>query len=285
VTASVDVDLRTDDHGGDSTFVVRSRQERPNLPSTACPFCPGGLEAPEAYDVRWFVNRWPAMPDDRCEVLLYTPEHEATFWSLGAERARRVVDLWADRTEALGARADVGYVLVFENRGASVGATIPHPHGQIYAFPFVPALPRRELELGGRLGDPGTRVVAESGGWVAFVPEAPPFPYAVRVVTDDPVPDLPSLDDAGRTGLATVLVDVLERFDRVFDAETPYMLWIHQRPTDGGAWPGARLHVEIVTPWRAPGVMRYVAAGELGSGVFFNPVDPEAAAQTLRDAR
>ena len=98
------------------------------------------------------------------------------------------------------------------------------------------------------------------------------------------VPDLPSLDTAGRDGLALLLVDVLERLDRLFDAETPYMLWIHQRPFDGRAWPGARLHVEIVTPWRAPGVPRFVAAGELGSGVYFNPVAPDAAAQALRDS-
>jgi UDPglucose--hexose-1-phosphate uridylyltransferase len=98
-----------------------------------------------------------------------------------------------------------------------------------------------------------------------------------------PVPDLPSLDDAGRNELAALLVDVLERLDRLFEAETPYMLWIHQRPFDGGDWPGARLHVEIVSPWRASGVPRFIAAGELGSGVFFNPVAPEAAAQALRD--
>jgi UDPglucose--hexose-1-phosphate uridylyltransferase len=104
------------------------------------------------------------------------------------------------------------------------------------------------------------------------------------LVPDAPVPDLPSLDDAGRDGLAQLLVDVLERLDRLFDAQTPYMLWIHQRPFDRREWPEARLHVEIVSPWRAAGVPRYVAAGELGSGVYFNPVVPEEAAQALRDA-
>jgi UDPglucose--hexose-1-phosphate uridylyltransferase len=284
VTVSARGDLRTDEHAGALTYVVDSRQDRPNLPAAGCPFCPGGLEAPDDYDVRFFVNRWPAMPGDRCEVILYTPQHDATFWSLGAEGARKVVDLWADRTAALGARDGVEYVLVFENRGAAVGATIPHPHGQIYAFDFVPDLPRRELLRGDQLGDPGARLVAEAPGWRAWVPDAPTFPYALRLVPDEPVPDLPSLDDAGRDGLSQLLVDVLERLDRLFDAETPYMLWIHQRPFDGRDWPGARLHVELVTPWRAPGVMRYVAAGELGSGVYFNPVEPEAAAQALRDA-
>ena len=277
-------DVRTDEHAGYRTYVVDSRQDRPNLPSVSCPFCPGGLEAPEPYEVRWFRNRWPAMPGDRCEVVLYTPQHDATFWSLGAEGAKRVIDLWAERSAELGARDDVAYVLVFENRGAAVGATIPHPHGQIYAFDTVPELPRRELERGEQLGTAGNRLVAETDGWQAFVPDAPMFPYALRLVPAAHVPDLPSLDDSGRVALAGLLVDVLARLDRLFDAETPYMLWIHQRPFDGGDWPQARLHVEIVTPWRARNVMRYVAAGELGSGVYFDPVDPEAAAQALRDA-
>jgi UDPglucose--hexose-1-phosphate uridylyltransferase len=284
VSISTRGDLRMDELTGVQTFVVDSRQDRPNLPEAGCPFCPGGMEAPEEYDVRWFPNRWPAMPDARCEVVLYTPQHDATFWSLGLDGARKVVDLWAERTEALGARDDIDYVLVFENRGAAVGATITHPHGQIYAFDFVPELPRRELGRGTLLGEPGERFVADAPGWRAWVPEAPVFPYAVRLVPDDAVPDLPSLSDDGRQGLAALLIDILARFDRLFDAETPYMLWIHQRPFDGNEWPGARLHVEIVTPWRAPGVLRYVAAGELGSGVYFNPVAPEAAAQSLRDA-
>jgi UDPglucose--hexose-1-phosphate uridylyltransferase len=276
-------DLRIDELTGVRTYIVDSRQDRPNLPAAGCPFCPGGIEAPESYDVRWFVNRWPAMPNDRCEVVLYAPQHDATFWSLGTEGARKVVDLWADRSAALGARPDVDYVLVFENRGAEVGATIAHPHGQIYAFDFVPELPRRELERGTPLEDPGNRLVAEAPGWRAWVPEAPIFPYALRLAPLAAVPDLPSLDDAGREALAALLVDVLERLDRLFDAETPYMLWIHQRPFDGGDWPGARLHIEIVSPWRAPHVTRYIAAGELGSGVYFNPVAPDAAAQALRD--
>jgi UDPglucose--hexose-1-phosphate uridylyltransferase len=277
-------DLRADPHTGIRTYVVGSRQVRPNLPETTCPFCPGGLEAPEPYEVRSFPNRWPAMPDARCEMVLYTPRHDATFWSLGARRARKIVDLWAERTAALGARHDVAYVLVFENRGAEVGATIAHPHGQIYAFDVVPELPLRELGRGDLLGEPGDRLVATAGGWRAWVPEAPAFPYALVLAPETRVPDLPSLDDSGRDGLARLLVDVLERLDRLFDAQTPYMLWIHQRPFDGGDWPRARLHVEIVSPWRAAGVTRYVAAGELGSGVYFNPVPPEEAAQALRDA-
>jgi UDPglucose--hexose-1-phosphate uridylyltransferase len=279
------VRLLEDIHTGLRTYVVGSRQSRPNLPDAGCPFCPGGLEAPEDYEVRWFRNRWPALPDNRCEVVLYTPEHDATFWSLGVAGARKVIDLWAQRSAALGARPDVDYVLVFENRGAEVGATIAHPHGQIYAFDFVPELPLRELERGDRFDEPGDRLVATAPGWRAWVPEAAIFPYALKLVPDAAVPDLPSLDEDGRDGLSALLVDVLQALDRLFAAQTPYMLWIHQRPFDGRDWPHARLHVEIVTPWRAPGVPRFVAAGELGSGVYFNPVAPEAAAQSLREAR
>lgn len=277
-------DLRIDPHTGQHTYVVGSRQARPNLPQTTCPFCPGGMEAPEPYDVRWFPNRWPAMPDARCEVVLYTPEHDATFWSLGVDGARKVIDLWAERSEALGGRPDLEYVLVFENRGAEVGATISHPHGQIYAFDFVPELPLRELKRGTRFDEPGDRLVTTAPGWRAWVPEAAIYPYALRLVPDEEVPDLPSLDGAGRDGLAVLLIDVLEGLDRLFDAQVPYMLWIHQRPFDGGHWPGARVHVEIVSPWRAPGVPRFVAAGEIGSGVYFNPVRPEEAARSLREA-
>ena len=281
---SLPVDRRTDSHTGALTFVVGSRQDRPNLPSTGCPFCPGGLEAPEPYDVRWFVNRWPAMPDERCEVVLYTDRHDASFWALGEKGAARVVELWAERSARLGERDDIAYVLVFENRGPEVGSTITHPHGQIYAFDFVPEVPRRELERGSAFSDPGERLVAAAPGWQAWVPEAPTFPYALLLVPDDDVPDLPSLTGDGRRALARLLTDVLGRLDRLFAAATPYMLWIHQRPFDGGAWPGARLHVEIVTPWRASGVARYVAAGELGSGVYWNPVAPEDAARALREA-
>lgn len=280
-------DLRTDPLTDQQVVIVAKRQGRPNLPTAGCPFCPGGIETPDPYDVRWFTNRWPALPHGHCEVVLYTPEHDASFWSLGVEGARKVVDLWAERTAALGAHDDVAYVLVFENRGPEVGATIAHPHGQIYAFEEVPPEPLAELHDGPCAlcaADPGDRLVAETGGWRAWVPDAATWPYALQVAPVTHEPDLPSLDDAGRDGLAAVLVDVLARLDTLFDAPMPYMLWIHQRPFDGAPWPTAHLHVHVAPLYRAPGTQRFVAAGELGSGVFFNPVDPAAAAAQLRSA-
>jgi UDPglucose--hexose-1-phosphate uridylyltransferase len=278
-------DIRIDPHLGTIVHVVGTRQARPNLPSTGCPFCPGGLEAPDPYDVRWFRNRWPAMQGDRCEVVLYTSDHDATFASLGVAGARKVIDLWAQRTAELGARDDVDFVLVFENRGAEVGATIAHPHGQIYAYDHVPERPRRLLEASWRPdATPGERFVARAGSWSACVPFASNYPIALSLAPDQRVSDLPSLDDEGRNDLATLMVDVLARLDALYGQPLPYMLWFNQRPTDGNPWPQAWLNVEIVSPWRRAGVPRFIAAAEVACGEFFNPVIPEVLAEQLRDA-
>lgn len=274
---------RLDELTRSTTYVVGSRQSRPNRPSTDCPFCVGGLEAPEPYDVRWFVNRWPSMDDDRCEMVLFTPDHDGTLWSLGVDGVRRVIDLWTERTAALGARDDVAYVLVFENRGDEVGATIPHPHGQIYAYPDVPPVPLRELVDGVLAPEqiPAELVVSEHGDWRIWVPYAPTWPYELRIAPRTEVPDLVDRR-CDRDGLAAALIDALARIDQLFDAPMPYTMWIHQRPTDGGDWPGARVHFHICPLYRSPGVQRYVASAEQGGGVYFDPIVPADAAAQLR---
>lgn len=283
-------ELRVDPLTGFEVQVVGSRQSRPNLPTAGCPFCVGGTEAPEPYRVRAFTNRWPSFPDGRCEVVLYCPDHDQTLATLPVDHVREVIDLWAHRTEALGGRDGVDYVMPFENHGPAVGATIAHPHGQIFAFDRIPELPARELDRlksGHALleHDPdGAQVVAEHGGWRAWVPFASVHPYNVRIAPIAQTPDLPALDTAQRDGLAEMLIDVLGRLDHRFAQPMPYMMWWHQRPTDGRPWPQAWVHLEIAGPWRAEGVMRFVAAGELGSGSFINPVLPEEAAAALRAA-
>ena len=278
---------------GQPVVVVAERQDRPNLPAGAsCPFCVGGIEAPDPYRVRWFPNRWPALPGDVCEVLLYTPDHEASLGTIGADGAEAVVQLWAERTEALGARDDVSYVLVFENRGREVGATIDHPHGQIYAYADVPPVPRHELELAVdhgcalcRAGDPDL-VISTHGPWESASPATPAWPYELLLRPLDHTPDLPAVatDDDSRRGLASVLADAVRRLDALFDAPMPYMLWVHQRPTTADTWfdDAAHVHVHIAPVLRAPGAMRFVAAGEVGGGVMFNPVDPVHATAALR---
>jgi len=303
-------ELRLDPLTREWVAIVADRQDRPNLAGDAtaggCPFCVGGIEAPEPYTVRAFENRWPAFvpgglvdarspvqvatgfaalpPRGAAEVVLYSPDHEGSLATIGVAGARAVVDLWAERTEALLGRAEIEYVLVFENRGALVGATIPHPHGQIYAFPFVPPVPRREAEVAAEHGCPlcstvaderagGTRVVRDAGGWLSTVPFASEYPYGLLLTPDRHHQGLPDLDDASRDGLAAALVDAVTRYDRLFDREMPYLMWIH---------PGVHVHVHFAPPLRTGSTPRFVASGEVGSGLLGNPVAPEDAAAALR---
>ena len=276
-------EIRVDPVLGTVVHVVGSRQARPNLPAVGCPFCVGGLEAPEPYDVRWFSNRWPAMDGDRCEVVLYTPDHDATLPSIGVSGVRRVIDLWAERTASLGARDDLDYVLAFENRGPEVGATIAHPHGQIYAYDHVPQRQTRRL-AGGWVPDshPGERSVVERPGWSAWVPEAPTFPLAIEIAPLQRIADLPSMSDLDRDALASMLVDVFGRLDALFDRPLPYMMWLNQRPTVCHGYDDAWFNIEVVSPWRSAGVQRFIASAEVASEEYFNPVIPEELAERLR---
>jgi UDPglucose--hexose-1-phosphate uridylyltransferase len=205
--------------------------------------------------------------------------------TLSPAQARAVVDLWAQRTIELGGRDDVAYVLVFENRGAEVGATIPHPHGQVYAYDFVPPAPRRELDASECVlcePVPDGLLVDSVGGWQCSVPALATWPYELLLAPRDHIPDLPLLDGQSREALATLLPRALGALDAHFGAPAPLMMWIHQRPFDGEVWPQAHLHMHVAPIWRAAGTERFVAAAELGSEVFFNPVEPPEAAAALR---
>jgi UDPglucose--hexose-1-phosphate uridylyltransferase len=303
-----DPELRWDELTGEWVVVAAQRQQRPNLPDAGCPFCVGGLEAPDPYEVRAFPNRWPPLvpgppgdhPSDEgprslargvAEVILYSPDHDASLATLGPGAAGRVVELWAERTAALLARPEVEYVLVFENRGRDVGATIDHPHGQLYAFSFVPPVPARELAAATDRDCPvcsqlrredaaGRRVVVTTDEWLGFVPFASGWPYGLVLASRAHVDGLPALGAERRAGLAAVLVDALGRYDALFGRPFPYMLWVHQQPGDERA----HVHLHLAPPRRSADALRHVAAGELGSGTLFNPVRPEAAADALRRA-
>lgn len=279
-------DFRHDPFTGSSVHIVGHRQSRPAMssqaPPTECPFCPGGLEAPEPFVTRWFPNRWPAMPDGRCEVVLYTSDHDATFHDLGDRRARGVIDVWAERSRVLGDRPDVDFVLVFENRGAEVGATISHPHCQIYAYDHVPARPRALFANGWQPQSIPELVVSQHGHWSTYVPHAPVYPIALTLAPTTRLSCLVDLDDEQRDELATALVDVFSRLDRLFDVTLPTMMWINQRPTNG-EFDDAWMSIEIVSPWRSRNLPRYIAAAEIGGGEYFLPVVPEEVAASLRD--
>lgn len=300
-------ELRLDPLTREWVAIVGDRQDRPNLPAAGCPFCVGGLEAPDPYSVRSFPNRWPPLVPGpaidltppvgdepfahrpargAAEVVLYTSEHVGSLATIGVDGVRAVIDLWAERSEALLAREEIAYVLVFENRGAEVGATISHPHGQIYGFPAVPPLPQREADVAAEHGCPlctlvpaevaaGERVVHDGGEWVTHVPFAAGHPFATLLAPRSHVADLGSLDDANRDGLAAALVDIVGRYDSIYADPLPYLMWIH---------PGVHVHVHFAPMHRAPGVLRYVASAEVGSEMLSNPLSPEAAAEQLRHA-
>jgi UDPglucose--hexose-1-phosphate uridylyltransferase len=280
-----ETDLRIDPLTGAHVIVTPWRQHRPNRPDGPCPFCPGGLEAPQPYDVLHVPNRWPALPGGCHEVILHCPEHDSSFPVLGEARSAQVVELWSARTAALGSQQDVGYVFVFENRGRAIGTTIDHPHSQVMAFADIPPIPESELSKGYcelcEESDDGLMITTRPG-WRASVPWAPSWPYEMVIYPHGHVPDLPAAGPQLRTGLAAMLVDTMTRLEQLFGPGAPYMLWIHQRPARGEDWPAAHLHAHLAPVQRAPGVTRHLAAAELGAGVFFDPVDPHEAAAQLK---
>lgn len=277
-------EIRRDPYVNTPVHIVGARQNRPNLPVEGCPFCVGGLEAPEPYDVRAFPNRWPALEDGYCEVVLYSPEHDATFASLGAQGVSKVIDLWKDRTSALQQLPNGEYVLIFENRGAEIGATISHPHGQIYAFDHVP--PRQARQFHAKWmpeKDPGDRLVLEREGWRVWTEYASVHPISLRIAPTQRISHISELDSGTQQALSHVLVTVFSALEALFDAPVPYMMWINQSPRTHNEWPECWLNFEVISPWRSTGVPRYLAAAEVSTEEYFNPVDPADVAMRLRN--
>lgn len=274
---------RFDPHSSTRVHIVAARQHRPNLPSTECPFCVGGLESSEPYDVKSFANRWPALQTGACEVVLYSSQHDATFASLGSSGIRKVIDLWAERTTQLQQQSDVDYVLIFENRGAEVGATISHPHGQIYAFDHVPRRQHSILQSQWKPDpQPADRSVINGDHFVAYAQYAAIHPVSLVVAPHQQVSLLSQLSDELRDDLATTLHRTFVALDQLFDAPLPYMMWITQASAKT-QYENVWLNIEIVSPWRARGVQRYIAAAEVSTEEYFNPVDPADIAQRLRN--
>lgn len=274
---------RFDPHSATRVHIVASRQHRPNLPSAECPFCVGGLEASEPYDLKSIPNRWPALETGACEVVLYSSQHNASFASLGSSGIRKVIDLWADRTTQLQQQNDVDYVLIFENRGAEVGATISHPHGQIYAFDHVPRRQTALLQSKWKPdAQPGDRAIHTSSHFATYAQYAAVHPISLVVAPHQQFSLLSQLPEELRNDLASVLHKTFVALDQLFETPLPYMMWITQasaKTTFENAW----LHFEIVSPWRAKGIQRYIAAAEVSTEEYFNPVDPSDVAQRLRD--
>jgi UDPglucose--hexose-1-phosphate uridylyltransferase len=189
-------------------------------------------------------------------------------------------------------------VYCFENRGEEIGVTLHHPHGQIYAFPFVaPRLAQMVAQAAaypdGNLFDDlvasavsdGVRVVTRNEHWIAFVPQAARWPYEVRIFPTVRVPDLPALGSDARSAFGPLYLDVLRRFDALFDRPAPYIAAWHQAPVgDDGARSRFAAHLQVLSVRRAAGKLKYLAGTESGMGVWINDIVPEQAAQRLREA-
>jgi UDPglucose--hexose-1-phosphate uridylyltransferase len=309
-------EVRWDPLLGEPVAIASHRQDRTYLPpADECPLCPsrdGRLtEIPEPdYDVVVFENRFPTFTDrapggqGRCEVVCFTSDHDRSFRELTAEQVRAVVEAWADRTAALSALDGVRWVYPFENRGAEIGVTLSHPHGQIYAYPYLPPTPSRMLEqVRGhreRIGEnlfatvlsaerAGPRVVVAGERWTAFVPEAARWPVEVHLYPHRRVPDIPALTDAERDDFAVVYLDVLGRLDALYGVPLPYVAAWQQAPVGQDTDPGTaadrdiwHLHLRLLSIRRAPGKLKHLAGSELGAGAFLNDVLPEDVGDRLR---
>ncbi len=319
-------ELRFDPLLREWVVIASHRQGRTHLPAAdACPLCPStadrATEVPAGdYDVVVFENRFPSLAADggrvlddvgeversrrpgtgRCEVVVFGPDHNASFADLTPRRVRTVLEAWTQRTRALSALPGTEQVYCFENRGPEIGVSLHHPHGQVYALPFVTPRTRDVLasarahreETGGDLFEDvlaaeraGPRVVLENGHWTAFVPEAARWPVEVHLYPRRPVADLPDLGDAERDAFAELYADLLARLDRLFDLPLPYVAAWHQAPLhDAEARSLSRLRLEVFSVRRAPDRLKYLAGTESGMGVFVNDVAPETTARLLRKA-
>lgn len=297
------------------TAVATHRMDRPQMPTEACPFCPGSGRVPDRYDVWIYPNDFPTFaspppePDldprglyrtrsarGASDVVLYSPDHEARLPDLPVPHVRKIVDLWGRRTDELERLPGVRYVMPFENNGTAIGVTMPHPHGQIYAFPFVPPRVAREAasarahrrrtgrclfcDVIRRERAEGTRIVSDEDGFVAYVPFFARYPYEVHVAPRRHRARLGGLPPRERDGLARTIRRVVTAYDRLFGFPFPYILICHQAPA--GRNDAFHVHVEFYPPQRSRTKLKYLAGCEQGAGTFINDARPEEKAAELR---
>jgi len=328
-TATMRLDVLT----GDWISIAANRQNRAFLPPAELdPLSPqtptNPSEIPSRYDVAVFENKSPSFGPalaeatsdapaatdpprgladlaeyglgrtrtsvGRTEVVCFSPDHTGSFGTQTVTRARTVIEAWADRTAALSALPGIEQVFPFENRGQEIGVTLPHPHGQIYAYPYVTPRTHRLLSALERTGDDlfdrilafesaSERVVLRGEHWTAFVPFAARWPLEVHLVPHRHVADFAETDAAERDELAPLYLRLLRGVDALYETTTPYIAAWHQAPVHVGR-AGARLHLELTSPRRAADKLKYLAGSEAAMGAWIGDVPPEAAAARLRDA-
>jgi UDPglucose--hexose-1-phosphate uridylyltransferase len=310
---------------GEWVATATHRQTRTFLPpADFCPLCPtkpGGFptEIPEpTYDIVAFENRFPSLQpappppaveatelypvrpgQGLCEVLVYTPNHNSTLAAEPVEQIYKLIQVWTDRFRELGAREFAKYVFIFENKGEAIGVTLHHPHGQIYAYPFVPprittelAQSRAHMDETGRclvcdiLAEEqrdGRRIVASNDSFAAYVPFFARYPYEVHITSTRHLQALTDLNEDEARALASMLKTVLVAYDKLFNLSFPYMMVLHQRPTDGANYDHYHFHIEFYPPLRTATKLKYLAGSETGAGMFINDTLAEEKAAELRE--
>jgi UDPglucose--hexose-1-phosphate uridylyltransferase len=297
-------ELRFNELRGEQVAYAIHRQDRTFLPDRDhCPLDatrPGGpaTEIPlPAFEIVVFDNRFPAFdsPAGAAEVVVYTDDHDGSFGSLSAERAEALMWVWRHRYMELGAREDVDYVYIFENRGVEIGVTLHHPHGQIYGYPFLPPVPALELAADARLGGcaqcrlielertDANRILYEDEAVLAYVPHAARWPYEAHLSMRRHRDSLLECEPEELRLLAVGLQTLVRGYDALFDRPMPYVMAVHQAPTGGDRRTG-HLHVEFYPPLREADKLKYPAGSEQGAGTFISDVLPEDAAAALREA-
>jgi UDPglucose--hexose-1-phosphate uridylyltransferase len=287
----------------------------------ACYLCPGneragGARTPEYTSTYVFDNDFAALlpdtPSDRydrngllvaesergiCRVICFSPRHDLTLGAMEPKAIRQVVDTWAEQYAGLGAVPWVRHVQIFENRGAMMGASNPHPHGQIWANEWLPSEPTRELAqqraydgcvlcdyLRAELAD-GERAVVSNERFVALVPFWAVWPFETLVLPRVHTGSLLGLTEPDRDGLADILRRLTRRYDRLFGITFPYSMGLHQPPTDGAEYPRWHLHGHFYPPLlRSATIRKFMVGYELLAGPQ-RDITPESAAARLRELR
>ncbi|MEO6942609.1 MAG: galactose-1-phosphate uridylyltransferase [Terrimesophilobacter sp.] len=314
--------MRQDSLTGEWISIAAARQNRAFLPpadedplAPATPSNPS--EIPSNYDVAVFENRSPSFGpaldgthapqglsdlDDlgigrmrtavgRCEVVSFSPETLGSFGSQSVSRARTVIEAWADRTAALAALPGIQQVFPFENRGEAIGVTLHHPHGQIYAYPYITPRTRQLItsvekvpDLFSRLLEfelDSERVVLRGEHWSAFVPFAARWPLEVHMLPHRHVADFAATTDAERDELAVLYRTILRGVDRIYDTDTPYIAAWHQAPVNVHR-DDIRLMLQVTSPRRAADKLKFLAGSESAMGAWISDVTPERTADLVR---
>ena len=313
-------ELRKHPLTNDWIMIASHRQARPQMPKEYCPFCPGSGKVPDHYDVYKYDNDFPALspqppqPDPvaneffetapsygKCEVILYSPEHTVTLPELPVDHIRKLVDLWVERYEELSKDKKIKYVFIFENRGEVVGVTMPHPHGQIYAYPFLPKKLELEVENAGKYyQEKGRclfcdmreqevafqqRIIFQNEHFTVFLPFFTEYPYGVYIISNHHKSNMTQFTAEERQSLAETLKNTTGMLDSLFGYKFPYMMCLYNEPVNGpDTSEFFHFHIACYPPMRSADKVKFNASSETGAWAHCNPTCPEETAEELRTA-